>query len=59
MAKPCSVNIHYDRKLDACAPARAASVLEVGCGDGFLAARLSQRVPRVIAADIASRFWRE
>jgi hypothetical protein len=26
MAKLCSVNIHYDRKLDACAPARAASV---------------------------------
>ena len=30
----------------------ATSVLEVGCGDGFLAARLSQRVPRVVAVDV-------
>jgi SAM-dependent methyltransferase len=52
MAKPWNVNIHYDGKPDACVPARAASVLEVGCGDGFLAARLSQRVPRVVAVDI-------
>ena len=52
MAKPWNVNIHYDGKPGACVPARAASVLEVGCGDGFLAARLSQRVPRVVAVDI-------
>jgi len=52
MAKPWNANIHYDGQLDACVPARAASVLEVGCGDGFLAARLSQRVPRVVAVDI-------
>jgi SAM-dependent methyltransferase len=52
MAKPWNVNMHYDGKPDPCVPARAASVLEVGCGDGFLAARLSQRVPRVVAVDI-------
>ena len=52
MAKPWNLNIHYDGELDGCVPARAASVLEVGCGDGFLAARLSQRVSRVVAVDI-------
>ncbi|WP_110319944.1 class I SAM-dependent methyltransferase [Mycolicibacterium moriokaense] len=52
MAKPWNVNIHYDGKLDRCIPADAACVLEVGCGDGFLAARLSQRVPHVVAVDI-------
>jgi 2-polyprenyl-3-methyl-5-hydroxy-6-metoxy-1,4-benzoquinol methylase len=48
---PWNVNIHYDGKLDRCVPLDAASVLEVGCGDGFLAARLSQRIPRVVAVD--------
>ena len=51
MAEPWNVNIHYDGKLDECVPSRAASVLEVGCGDGFLAARLSERVPQVVAVD--------
>jgi 2-polyprenyl-3-methyl-5-hydroxy-6-metoxy-1,4-benzoquinol methylase len=52
MAEPWNVNIHYDGKLDRCVPPHAASVLEVGCGDGFLAARLSQRIPHVVAVDI-------
>jgi SAM-dependent methyltransferase len=52
MADPWNINIHYDGKLDKCVPSDAASVLDVGCGDGFLAARLSQRIPRVVAVDI-------
>jgi len=52
MAEPWNVNIHYAGKLDKCVPPHADSVLEVGCGDGFLAARLSQRIPHVVAVDI-------
>jgi 2-polyprenyl-3-methyl-5-hydroxy-6-metoxy-1,4-benzoquinol methylase len=52
MAEPWKINIHYDGKLDKCVPPQASSVLEVGCGDGFLAARLSRRVPRVVAVDV-------
>jgi 2-polyprenyl-3-methyl-5-hydroxy-6-metoxy-1,4-benzoquinol methylase len=51
MAGPWNANIHYDGRLDACVPASATSVLDVGCGDGFLAARLARRVPLVIAID--------
>ena len=52
MAEPWNVNIHYDGKLEKCVPGHASSVLEVGCGDGFLAARLSQWVPHVVAVDV-------
>jgi 2-polyprenyl-3-methyl-5-hydroxy-6-metoxy-1,4-benzoquinol methylase len=52
VAEPWNINIHYDGKLDRAVPPQAASVLEVGCGDGFLAARLSQRVPAVVAVDL-------
>ena len=52
MPRPWNVNIHYDGKLDSLVPATAGSVLDVGCGDGFLAARLSRRVPQVVALDI-------
>ena len=52
MAEPWNINIHYDGKLDKCVPPNATSALEVGCGDGFLAARLSQRIPRVVAVDV-------
>ncbi|MBE1551571.1 2-polyprenyl-3-methyl-5-hydroxy-6-metoxy-1,4-benzoquinol methylase [Mycobacterium sp. OAS707] len=52
MAEPWNVNIHYDGKLEKCVPAHASSALEVGCGDGFLAARLSQWVPHVVAVDV-------
>ena len=51
MAEPWNVNIHYDGKLVASVPPDAVSALEVGCGDGFLAARLSKRVPDVVAVD--------
>jgi 2-polyprenyl-3-methyl-5-hydroxy-6-metoxy-1,4-benzoquinol methylase len=51
MAGPWNANIHYDGRLDACVPASATSVLDVGCGDGFLAARLACRVPLVVAID--------
>jgi 2-polyprenyl-3-methyl-5-hydroxy-6-metoxy-1,4-benzoquinol methylase len=47
-----NANIHYDATLDACVPASAKSVLDVGCGDGFLAARLARRIPQVTAIDL-------
>ncbi len=49
---PWNVNIHYDGTLDALVPPTARSVLDVGCGDGFLAARLSRRVSDVVAIDV-------
>lgn len=49
---PWNVNIHYDALLDRSVPVAAASVLDVGCGDGFLAARLARRVPHVVAVDV-------
>jgi ubiquinone/menaquinone biosynthesis C-methylase UbiE len=52
MTDPWNVNIHYDARLDGCVPASARSALDVGCGDGFLAARLTRRVPRVVAIDV-------
>jgi SAM-dependent methyltransferase len=47
-----NVNIHYDARLAACVPVSATDVLDVGCGDGFLAARLARRIPNVVAIDI-------
>ncbi len=38
--------------LDATVPTGAGSVLDVGCGDGFLASRLSRRCPDVTAVDV-------
>jgi len=52
MHEPWNVNIHYDLTLDRQVPPAAKSVLDVGCGDGFLAARLARRVPHVVALDI-------
>ena len=49
---PWNANIHYDTRLAACVPAAAGAVLDVGCGDGFLAAQLTRRVPLVVAIDI-------
>ena len=46
------MNIHYGATLAGCVPATVTSVLDVGCGDGFLAARLARRVPHVVALDI-------
>ncbi|MHA7651501.1 class I SAM-dependent methyltransferase [Mycobacterium sp. ML4] len=50
--QPWNVNIHYDALVDANVPPGAHQVLDVGCGDGFLAARLAERIPRVIALDV-------
>ncbi|ORV81482.1 hypothetical protein AWC11_27000 [Mycobacterium interjectum] len=50
--EPWTVNIHYDALLESKVPRAARCVLDVGCGDGFLAARLSRRVPEVIALDL-------
>lgn len=52
MSAPWNVNIHYDATIDRCVPPDAMRVLDVGCGDGFLAARLARRVPRVVAVDV-------
>ena len=52
MAGPWNINIHYGALLDARVPLEAERVLDVGTGDGFLAARLAERVPTVIAVDI-------
>jgi 2-polyprenyl-3-methyl-5-hydroxy-6-metoxy-1,4-benzoquinol methylase len=52
MAEPWNINIHYDDKLDESVPPGAASALDVGCGDGFLANRLARRVPHVVAIDV-------
>lgn len=47
-----NVNIHYDARLAACVPATASAVLDAGCGDGLLAARLARSVPHVVAIDV-------
>jgi len=49
---PWNVNLHYDGLLDSLVPTSASRALDVGCGDGFLAARLGARVPHVTAMDI-------
>lgn len=50
--QPWNVNIHYDALLESKVPSTATRVLDVGCGDGFLAARLSRRVSDVTALDL-------
>ncbi|MBX9638599.1 MAG: class I SAM-dependent methyltransferase [Mycobacteriaceae bacterium] len=49
---PWNINIHYNALVDSLVPAGTHKVLDVGCGDGFLAARLAERIPRVVAIDI-------
>ena len=50
--QPWNVNIHYNALVDAEVPTGTQHVLDVGCGDGFLAARLAERVPAVTALDV-------
>ncbi|WP_239655396.1 class I SAM-dependent methyltransferase [Mycobacterium riyadhense] len=52
MDRPWNINIHYDGLLDSSVPPDARRVLDVGCGDGFLAARLARRIPDVTALDV-------
>lgn len=54
MSDPWNANIHYDTRLAGLVPADARSILDVGCGDGFLAARLARRSPppHVVALDV-------
>ncbi|MCV7101823.1 class I SAM-dependent methyltransferase [Mycobacterium palustre] len=49
---PWNINIHYDALLESKVPSGARRVLDVGCGDGFLAARLARRVQEVVAVDV-------
>ena len=48
---PWNINIHYDRLLADLAPA-GSRVLDVGCGDGFLSARLADIGCLVVAVDV-------
>lgn len=41
---PWNANIHYDALLEGIVPPGAARALDVGCGDGFLSARLAGRL---------------
>lgn len=50
--QPWNINIHYDALLESGVPRDAQRVLDVGCGDGFLAARLARRIPEVTALDV-------
>lgn len=50
--RPWNINIHYDALLDSKVPICARRVLDVGCGDGFLAARIAQRISAVTAVDL-------
>lgn len=45
-------NIHYHRLVLDAVPVEACSALDVGTGNGLLAADLSQKVPEVVAIDV-------
>jgi SAM-dependent methyltransferase len=52
-AKLWNANIHYHALLVEAIPSGARRVLDVGCGDGILAARLAQAgVPHILALDV-------
>ncbi|OBK25210.1 SAM-dependent methyltransferase [Mycobacterium asiaticum] len=50
--QPWNINIHYNALVDAQVQTDARNALDVGCGDGFLAVRLAQRIPDVTALDV-------
>ncbi|OBI72950.1 class I SAM-dependent methyltransferase [Mycobacterium asiaticum] len=50
--QPWNINIHYNALVDSLVPTDAQSLLDVGCGDGFLAARLARRISKVTALDV-------
>lgn len=49
--EPWNLNIHHDQLLARLAPP-GSRVLDVGCGDGFLAARMQANGCRVVAIDV-------
>ena len=49
-SQPWNINIHYDRLLADLVPG-GSRVLDVGCGDGFLSARLAAAGCQVVALD--------
>jgi SAM-dependent methyltransferase len=51
-SKPWNHNIHYHSLILGALPADCRSVLDVGCGEGILALKLSTCVRRVTAIDI-------
>ncbi len=50
--QPWNINIHYDALLAATVAPGTQTAFDVGCGDGFLSARLVDRVPDVTALDV-------
>jgi SAM-dependent methyltransferase len=44
-------NIHYHRLISEAVPAGCQRALDVGCGEGMLARRLADRIPRVAGID--------
>lgn len=53
MRRPWNANTHYHDLVLSALPAGASRILDVGCGDGLLAAELSDAgVARVVAMDI-------
>jgi len=49
---PWNHNIHYHRLLEGAVPPGARRVVDVGCGEGRLAAALADRVPLVVGVDL-------
>ena len=52
MSERWNHNLHYHPLVLDAVPAGAQTALDVGCGEGTLARRLSDRVPRVVGIDL-------
>lgn len=50
-SRPWSLNLHYDQLIVDAVPTHARTALDVGCGDGYLSARLCDRGLAVTALD--------